>query len=76
MTLMTTRDYWYEGDRLWMRGGDTPDRDTELQQMVDDGWMLLTTATYVDAGKTWHVLDTWLHPRRSPSVDAVHQLGQ
>lgn len=62
MTSMTTRDYWYEGDEVWLRGGDQPDRDTELQLMTDEGWVLLTTTTYPDRDRTWHVLDTWAHP--------------
>lgn len=76
MTMMTTRDYWYEGDRLWLRGGDQPDRNAELQLMVDAGWILLTTTTYPDHSKTWHVLDTWmlpgLDPDDDPSVDSLY----
>lgn len=62
MTLMTTRDYWRESDQCWLRGGDQPDRDSELQLMTDEGWVLSTTTTYPDQDRTWHVLDTWMHP--------------
>lgn len=59
---MTTRDYSYTGDRRWLRDGHQPDRDSELALMADDGWLLLTTTAYPDENRTWHVLDTWLHP--------------
>lgn len=61
MTTMTTRDYSYEGDSRWLRDDHQLDRDTELALMAGEGWMLLTTTTYPDEHRIWHVLDTWMH---------------